>query len=221
MIKAKQKLPGKFIVLEGGEGAGKSTNLQYICKLLQAHKIDVKTTREPGGTSFGEQLRQLLLDARSQTAVLPEAELLLMFAARAQHLNEVIRPSLADGVWVVCDRFTDASYAYQGGGRGLPVEHIEYLEKWVQAGLQPDITLLLDAPVELGAKRAAKRGTADRFEREQQAFFERVRAVYLERARRNPQRYRIIDAAQDLQAVQLQLEQVMTQLIEQWATHVV
>jgi dTMP kinase len=219
MTKRKQQ-PGKFIVLEGGEGVGKSTNLQYLCDMLKAHKVDVKTTREPGGTPFGEQLRQLLLDARSVTEVASETELLLMFAARVQHLKEVIRPCLEQGTWVICDRFTDASYAYQGGGRGLPAAHIEYLERWLQAGLQPDMVLLFDAPVGVGLERANKRGQADRFEREQQAFFERVRAVYLERAQRDPQRYCIIDAAQDLKHVQEQLNGAVIKLLERWGAHV-
>ncbi len=154
---------GKFIVLEGGEGLGKSTNLEWIRGRLETQGVPVKVTREPGGTQFGEKLRALLLDAHTGTEILPATELLLMFAARAQHLHEVIRPALESGAWVVCDRFTDASYAYQGGGRGLSAAHIEYLERWIQNGLLPDMVLLFDAPVEIGLQRSRKRGAADRF----------------------------------------------------------
>lgn len=214
---------GKFIVLEGGEGLGKSTNQEWMRARLEASGIRVITTREPGGTGFGEKLRALLLDANSTTQIVPDGELLLMFAARAQHLHEVIRPALASGRWVLCDRFTDATYAYQGGGRGLSVSHIEYLERWIQNGLYPHMTFLFDAPVEVGLGRARGRGAgADRFEREQQAFFQRVREAYLQRARLAPDRYRIINAGMDLPEVQKQIEQALEALIADWkAPHAV
>jgi dTMP kinase len=210
---------GKFIVLEGGEGLGKSTNLEWMRAGLEARNIPVTTTREPGGTKFGEKLRALLLDAHSE--ILPDAELLLMFAARVQHLHEVIRPALESGTWVICDRFTDASYAYQGGGRGISIKHIEYLEHWIQNGLYPDMTLLFDAPIEIGLQRTYRRSKADRFEQEQQAFFQRVRAAYLQRTSLSPQHYRIINAALDLPQVQQQIGEVLEHLISAWSAHAV
>lgn len=213
---------GKFIVLEGGEGLGKSTNLEWMRAWLEARGVHATTTREPGGTSFGEKLRALLLDANSTTKIQPEVELLLMFAARAQHLQEVIRPALESGSWIICDRFTDASYAYQGGGRGLAVKHIEYLEHWIQSGLSPDMIFLFDAPVEIGLQRTQRRGgAADRFEQEQQAFFQRVREAYLHRARLAPNRYRIINAAADLPQVQQQLAEALEHLIITGSPHAV
>lgn len=200
---------GRFITLEGGEGAGKSSNLEYIRQRLQQAGKDVVFTREPGGTPLGEAIRGLLLDHR-QTAMADDTELLLMFAARAQHLAELIRPALERGQWVLCDRFTDATYAYQGSGRGIATERIRLLEQWVQAGLRPDLTFLLDLPVSVGLQRAGQRSEPDRFEREQHAFFERVRAGYLELARSEPQRYRVIDASQPLAQVQTQLDQVLS-----------
>lgn len=197
-------MQGKFITVEGGEGAGKSTNLALVRELLGAANKDVVMTREPGGTPLGEQIRSLLLDAR-QTAMAVDTELLLMFAARAQHLAEVIQPALAQGKYVVCDRFTDATYAYQGGGRGVPQARIAQLETWVQGELRPDLTILLDLPVAQGLERAGNRSTPDRFEREQAEFFEKVRAAYLALARQHPQRYRIIDASRPLAEVQAQL----------------
>lgn len=208
---------GKFIVLEGGEGLGKSTNQEWMRAWLEARRIRVITTREPGGTGFGERLRALLLDVNSTTEIVPDAELLLMFAARAQHLHEIIKPALASGCWVLCDRFTDATYAYQGGGRGLSAGHIEYLERWIQHGLYPDMTFLFDAPIEIGLSRASRRGvTADRFEREQQSFFQRVRDTYLQRAGLLPGRYRIINAAMDLPEVQQQIGEALEGLIGDW-----
>ena len=203
---------GRFITLEGGEGAGKSTNLDYIHRRLQAAGVDVQLTREPGGTALAEKIRELLLDP-ANTGMDADSELLLMFAARAQHLHERILPALADGVWVLCDRFTDATHAYQGGGRGIDGGRIDVLEDWVQRGFQPDATILFDLPVETGLERAGKRGALDRFEREQKAFFEQVRNAYLERAGRFPERFRIIDAAQDLDAVQRQLDAVIAELL--------
>ena len=170
-----------FITIEGGEGVGKSTNIATLEAWLQRHQIDYCLTREPGGTPLAERVRELLLGIEDEL-LSPAAELLLVFAARAQHLERVIKPALARGEWVLCDRFTDATYAYQGGGRGSPKAHIAALEQQVQAGLKPDYTLLLDAPVEVGLERADRRGELDRFETEQRAFFERVRNCYLERA---------------------------------------
>lgn len=183
---------GLFITLEGGEGAGKSTQLDAIRRWLETKGREVVVTREPGGTELGERVRDVLLHRDGEIA--PMAEVLLVFAARAEHLQRVIRPALAAGKTVLCDRFTDATYAYQGGGRGVPVERIAELEAWVQQGLRPDITLLLDVPVSIGLGRAQQRGAPDRFEREQQAFFERVRAAYLAAHERDPQRIHRIDA---------------------------
>lgn len=207
---------GRFITVEGGEGGGKSTNLEYVRQRLEQAGKEVVVTREPGGTPLGEAIRELLLDHR-QGAMVDDTELLLMFAARAQHLAERIRPSLEAGKWVLCDRFTDATYAYQGGGRGIDRGRIAALEQWVQGGLRPDLTLLLDLPVEQGLARAGQRSQPDRFEREQQAFFERVRAAYLEMARNEPQRYRIIDAGLPLEQVQRQLDAVLDAYLEQTA----
>lgn len=207
-------MSGRFITLEGGEGVGKSTNLDYLRECLEGAGKTVVVTREPGGTSLGEQVRALLLDHRHD-GMSADAELLLMFAARAEHLARVIRPALAEGSWVLCDRFTDATYAYQGGGRGIDEERIAALETWVQGSLRPDLTLLLDAPVAVGMARAGRRaGEADRFEREQMAFFERVRQTYLDQARRFPERYRVIDAGQALSTVQGQLKQELERFIQ-------
>jgi dTMP kinase len=202
-------MSGRFITLEGGEGVGKSSNLEFIRRHLEAAGKTVIITREPGGTPLGEQVRGLLLDHRHD-GMSADAELLLMFAARAEHLAQVIRPALAAGKWVLCDRFTDATYAYQGGGRGIAAERIAALETWVQGDLRPDLTLLLDAPVAVGMARAGRRAAkADRFEREQTAFFEQVRRTYLELAGRCAERYRVIDAGQTLSAVQDQLRHVL------------
>ncbi len=204
-------VPGVFITVEGSEGSGKTTNIAHVRAYLEAAGRDVLLTREPGGTSLGEQLRGLLLDHR-QAAMSVETELLLMIAARAQHLEEVIRPALAAGRWVLCDRFTDASYAYQGAGRGMEPERIAVLEHWVQRGLRPDLTLLLDIPVEIGLQRASARGEPDRFECEVVAFFERVREGYLARAEAEPDRFRVIDAGRPPEDVQQQIESVL----ERW-----
>lgn len=205
-------MSGFFITLEGGEGGGKSTNLRFIRDYLRQAGKPVRMTREPGGTALGERIRELLLRPE-QIAICPEAELLLMFAARAQHLNEVIEPALAAGEWVVCDRFTDASYAYQGGGRGIPERRIAQLEQWVQGDRRPDLVLLLDLPVAEGMARVGRRGPGDRFERERHDFFERVRASYLRRASQEPARYRVIDAARPLEQVQAQIRQVLDALL--------
>lgn len=185
---------GRLITLEGGEGAGKSTLLRGLEAHLRAHGVDLVVTREPGGTAVGEAVRSVVLDA-ANNELCAEAELLLMFAARAQHVRQVIEPALAAGKWVLCDRFTDASYAYQGGGRGQPVERIADLERWAAAGLTPDVTLLLDLPVSTGRARAAGRGEADRIEVEGDAFFERVRGAYRDRAMADPARFRVLDAS--------------------------
>jgi dTMP kinase len=211
-------MPGRFITLEGSEGAGKSSNLAYIQARLERAGVDLVVTREPGGTPLGEEIRKLLLDHRN-TDMLDDTELLLMFAARAQHLNELILPSLQQGKWVLCDRFTDASYAYQGGGRGIPTERIAVLEQWVQGELRPDLTLLLDIPVEQGLERAGARSAPDRFEREQQAFFQRVRQAYLDRAQADARRYRIIDASRPLDQVQTQLDSVLDPLLAAWTAN--
>ncbi len=196
---------GKFITLEGIEGVGKSTHCGFIAKHLRDAGKTVVETREPGGTRLGEALRGVLLDP-GLPAMSPVAELLLVFAARAEHLSQVIVPALARGDWVVCDRFTDATYAYQGGGRGLDTALIGQLETLVQAELRPDATILFTAPVALGLSRAKSRGSADRFESERIEFFERVQARYLERLAVHPLRYRQIDAAQPLEAVQIELQ---------------
>jgi dTMP kinase len=201
-------MPGKFITVEGIEGVGKSTNIAHIRGLIEAAGIDVVITREPGGTPLGEAIRGLLLDPR-YTGMSPDCELQLMFAARAEHLAKVILPALAQGRWVLCDRFTDATYAYQGGGRGIAADKIARLEQWVQDDFRPDLTVLLDVPVAIGLARAGNRGALDRFEQEQIGFFERVRQAYLDLATRHDGRYRVIDASQPLARVQQQLDEVL------------
>lgn len=206
-------MSGLFITLEGPEGAGKSTNREYLAARLREQGIDVLLTREPGGTPLAERVRELLL-APSDETMASDTELLLMFAARAQHLAHVIVPALERGAVVLCDRFTDATYAYQGGGRGLDVARIAQLEDFVQGALRPDLTLVFDLPVEVGLARAAARGRLDRFEQEGRAFFEAVRSTYLQRAKAEPARYRILDAAQSLAAVQRDLDALLPQLLE-------
>lgn len=206
-------MSGLFITLEGPEGAGKSTNRDYLAERLREHGIDVLLTREPGGTPLAEQVRELLLAPSSETMA-ADTELLLVFAARAQHLDQVIRPALARGCVVLCDRFTDATYAYQGGGRGLSEARIAVLEEFVQGALRPDLTLVFDLPVEVGLARAAARGRLDRFEQEGRQFFDAVRHTYLRRAAEQPQRYRILDAAQSLNEVQQALDKLLPQLLE-------
>ena len=201
---------GRFITMEGGEGAGKSTMMGRVADWLESAGHRVVRTREPGGTDLAEKLREILLD-RNNISLSGQAELLLMFAARAQHLEELIRPALVRGDWVLCDRFTDATWAYQGGGRGLPRDEIGSLETLVHGDLQPDLTLLLDLPVELGMKRAARRSQADRFEQESTLFFERVRNAYLERAEAAPERFAVIDAASNMEEVWSQIESVLHQ----------
>ncbi|MHB1141858.1 MAG: dTMP kinase [Sulfuricaulis sp.] len=203
---------GLFITLEGGEGAGKSTNLAFIRQWLQRAGHEVVVTREPGGTELGERVRDILLHSK-QLHITPESEMLLMFAARAEHLAKVIRPALAAGKTVLCDRFTDATYAYQGGGRGLAAERIAAMENWVQGDLRPDLTLLLDIPVEAGRARAGQRGEPDRFEREDNEFFTRVHAIYLARAQADPKRMRVIDASRALPQVEQQIAAVLEELV--------
>ena len=206
-------MSGLFITLEGPEGAGKSTNREYLAECLRAQGVEVLLTREPGGTPLAERIRELLL-APTDEIMCADTELLLMFAARAQHLEAVIRPALRRDVVVLCDRFTDATYAYQGGGRGLSFARIGILEDFVQGTLRPDLTLVFDLPVEIGLSRAAARGQLDRFEQEGRAFFEAVRKTYLQRASAAPSRYKVIDAGQSLALVQQQLDRLLPELLE-------
>ena len=221
---------GRFLVLEGVDGAGKSTQLPRIAARLRGVGVETRTTREPGGTLLGESLRAVLLDPQF-TGMSPAAELLVMFAARAEHLAKFIAPALEDGVWVLCERFTDATFAYQGGGRAVDSARIAALEEVVQDGIRPDLVLLLDVPVEVGCARAKGRrpvprgpatgsaeagiggDTADRFERESAEFFQRVREVYLDRARKQPERYAIIDASADVTTV---TEHVIREILQRF-----
>lgn len=207
---------GLFITIEGGEGVGKSTNIALLEKFLVGQGIDIVTTREPGGTPLGEEIRSMLL----QTRVKPIdalAELLLIFAARAQHISNVIEPALDSGKWVLCDRFTDATYAYQCGGRGLQPESVSRLEDMIQKKLRPDFTILLDGPVDIGMARARRRGILDRFEQESLDFFERVRASYLELAKANSVRFHILDVSRPLDDVQRELLDYASELIAHWS----
>lgn len=205
---------GKFLTIEGTEGVGKSTNLAFVRDWLVARGLEVVVTREPGGTPLAEEVRGLLLSKRDES-VDETAELLLVFAARAQHLAQVIKPALARGAWVLSDRFTDATYAYQGGGRGLSKSVIEQLEQLVQGDLRPDLTLILDIDVELGLNRARQRGELDRFESETIGFFERVRAAYRQRAQVAPERYAVVDAGKTLPEVQAEIDRVLAALLTQ------
>jgi len=202
---------GLFITLEGPEGAGKSTNRDYLAQLLGGSGREVVLTREPGGTPLAERIREILLAPAAEPMAV-DTELLLMFAARAQHLAQIVRPALARGALVLCDRFVDATYAYQGGGRGVPVERIAILEAFVLGDLQPDLTLVFDLPVEIGLARAARRGALDRFEQEQRAFFDAVRQTYLQRAQAVPERYSVIDASRTLAEVQADLRALVARL---------
>jgi dTMP kinase len=205
-------MTGRFITVEGIEGVGKTTNIDFIHRQLLLAGREVLLTREPGGTPLAEAIRGLLLDPE-YTGMDARCELQLVFAARAEHLARVIRPALAQGKWVLCDRFTDATYAYQGGGRGIETSIIAALEMLVQGDFRPDLTLLLDVPVAVGLARAGKRGALDRFEQEQVDFFDRVRMCYLDMAREHPARYRVIDAAQPLAQVQQDLAAVLTNFL--------
>lgn len=208
---------GLFITLEGGEGAGKTTSRAYISEFLRQQGIEVLETREPGGTEVSEAIRHVLLDS-SLPSMHPDTELLLMFAARHEHLQTKIIPALQAGTWVICDRFTDATYAYQGYGRGLDQQRIAALETWVQGSLRPDYTLLFDIDVPTGMQRVRARSqqlavSADRFEQEKVDFFERIRAGYLERAQQYPQRYKLINASASLEQVQQQLAEILKSII--------
>src|SRR5882757_8566144 len=207
--------PGRFITLEGIEGAGKSTVARIVCEWLAARSIPTRLTREPGGTPLAERVRQIVLE-RGTEQLSPVTETLLMFSARGIHVENLIRPSLARGEWVVCDRFTDATRAYQGSGRGVDAQWIEGLASAVHRDLRPDCTLLLDLPPAVGLARARRRSGvgADRFEAEAEAFFDKVRAGYLELARREPHRIRVIDAAAELVGVERQVAQVLEGLLE-------
>lgn len=196
---------GKFITLEGMDGAGKSTHIPTIVGALEARGIEVVSTREPGGTKLGEHLRDILL----HQAMDPETEALLMFAARREHIASVIAPALASGKYVVSDRFSDASFAYQSGGRGVPAEKIERLEAWVHPELQPDLTLLFDVPVDISASRLADARSPDKFEQQNTAFFTRVREAYLQRAAKTPERFRVIDGSQPIEQVRASVLQAL------------
>lgn len=206
---------GKLISIEGTEGAGKSTALEFIRNYLTGMKVDVAWTREPGGTEIAEEIRRLVLHPQTEEEIEPEAELLMMFAARIQHLRKIILPALSLGKFVVIDRFIDASYAYQGGGRGVDLESIRWLDQWIVGPVYPSLTLLLDVEPEKGFERAAKRSTdKDRIEREDMDFFVRVRNTYLERAKDDPERIKIIDASLSLPAVQEQIRDVLDNFLQ-------
>ena len=207
-------MPGMFITVEGIEGVGKTTNMQYLQQIITAAGKELIVTREPGGTPLGEAIRGLLLDPQYK-GMDPDCELQLMFAARAEHLDKVIKPAIKAGQWVLCDRFTDATYAYQGGGRGLDTGKIATLEQLVQADFRPDLTLLLDVPVGVGLERAGNRSAPDRFEQEKVDFFERVRHAYLDMAKAHDGRYRIIDASKSLVQVQAQLDSIMRDFMQE------
>ena len=201
-------MKGRFITFEGIDGAGKSTHIAWYAQRLRERDIRTLVTREPGGSPLGERLRDMLLSE----AMSIETEILLMFAARKEHLEQLIRPALADGTWVICDRFTDSTYAYQGGGRGVCLTQIEALERWVQGALQPDRSYLFDLPAQLAAARRASARAADRFEAEDLAFFERVRSAYLQRVTQAPDRFKVIDSRQEIEAIRGQLDQDLATL---------
>ena len=203
---------GKFITIEGQDGAGKSTNVTVMQEYLNTRSIEFVHTREPGGTDLGEKIRELLLN--SSAGIADKAELLMMFAARAQHIESVIEPALSKGVWVLCDRFTDATYAYQGAGRGLNVGDIQLLETYVQAGLVPDLTLVLDLPIDVSESRAGLRSAPDRFERQKHDFKQNVRDCYLARARNEPDRMKVVDASQSLESVKQSVVTVLTRFCD-------
>jgi dTMP kinase len=203
---------GKFITIEGIEGTGKSTNIEFLTSLIEEHGFEAFRTREPGGTPMAERIRELLLE-RGQESLPEIAELLLFFASRSLHLTNAIVPALEQGRWVVCDRFTDASRAYQGSGRGLDPGLIECLAERVQAGLEPDMTILLDAPAEIGMQRATERGGADRMDSEELSFYRRVRAGYLALADMHPERFAVVDASQSLAQVQVSIAEKMARLL--------
>jgi len=195
----------KFITFEGVDGAGKSTHLEWFANTLRQRGIELLVTREPGGTPLGERLREILLNH----PMCAETEAMLMFAARCEHVAQVIRPALQRGIWVISDRFSDASFAYQGGGRGVPFSKLEQLEQWVHGDLQPDLTLLFDLPIEVARQRLANNISLDRFEQEQGVFFEKVRQAYLLRSQKNPARFTIIHAEESREAVMKTLEKII------------
>ncbi len=201
--------PGCFITLEGIEGAGKTTHMNFIADLFRERGKPVILTREPGGTQLGESIRNVLLSTGNSGAISDTTELLLMFAARSQHLDEIIRPGLADGATVISDRFTDSSFAYQGGGRGIDTQRIEQLRTWLHADVTPDLTLLLDLPVILGLERVGKRGASDRFEAEKLEFFTAVRNCYLNLAAAEPHRFAVIDASRSVDEIQACIQTVL------------
>jgi dTMP kinase len=200
MMRSPTRQKGKFITIEGVEGVGKSTNIQFIREFLEHRQIEFILTREPGGTDLAERIRELLLEEHRETMD-STTELLLVFAARSQHLSTVIKPALERGCWILCDRFTDATYAYQGGGRQLDADRIAVLESMVQGALRPDLTLILDLDPELGLQRASDRGELDRFEKERVDFFQRVRSSYLQIANAEPERCKVIDASLPVEQV--------------------
>lgn len=204
---------GWFITLEGVEGAGKTTSIPYITDVLERHGYATELTREPGGTEVGEAIRHVLLSTELP-AMHHDTELMLMFAARAEHIQQKIIPKRQQGVTVICDRFTDASYAYQGAGRGISMDRIAQLEQWVQGDLRPDLTLVFDVDAETGLSRAKGRGPTDRIEQENIDFFNRIRECYLQFAKDNPQRYRVIDARQSIEQVQQQIDTVLTDVLD-------
>jgi len=198
---------GRFITLEGIDGAGKSTHLRWIARFLKDRSVRLKLTREPGGTAVGEKLRRLLLGGQQRPH--PETETLLVFAARREHLDKVIIPALDAGLWVLCDRFTDATYAYQAAGSGVNWKKVGVLEQWVQEGLQPDLTILFDVIPAVGRRRSVRQKRPDRFEREKESYYRRVRNAYLKRARADPRRVRVIDANNSISTVHKQLEKIL------------
>jgi len=198
---------GRFITLEGIDGAGKSTHLRWIARFLKDRGVRLKLTREPGGTAVGEKLRRLLLGGQQRPH--PETETLLVFAARREHLDKVIIPALDAGLWVLCDRFTDATYAYQAAGSGVSWKKVGVLEQWVQEGLQPDLTILFDVIPAVGRRRSVRQKRPDRFEREKESYYRRVRNAYLKRARADPRRVRVIDANNSISTVHKQLEKIL------------
>ncbi len=204
---------GQFITLEGSEGVGKSTSLNFVKSLIEENGYSTLVTREPGGTPLAEDLRATLLENREEK-IEPDTELLLMFAARCQHVNQVIKPALKAGTWVICDRFVDATYAYQGGGREIPFERIKQIEQWSLQHFKPDLTILLDMPVADGMERALKRGSPDRFETEKMQFFEKIRAAYKQRAQADSNRIKVVDAAPEISLVQKQLRALIQSFLQ-------
>jgi len=202
----------RFISLEGSEGVGKTTSLKFVQSFVEALGHEVLITREPGGTPMAEEIRNILLSEREETVEV-DTELLLMFAARTQHVNQVIKPALEQGKWVICDRFVDASYAYQGGGRGIEFSRLQQLEKWCLGDFSPDVTLLLDMSSSEGIERTKKRGKADRFEIERMSFYEKIRNAYLQRAKMEPCRIHIINAAPSVEVVQAEIKSVLEQYL--------